>query len=52
MAGSVGGIQEIEHRILTPLIRSIVRNVAGSSISIPVKEGDKIVRYEVRPQGF
>jgi hypothetical protein len=48
VAGSVGGIQEIEHRILTPLIRSIVRNVAGSSIRIPIKEGDKIVGYEVR----
>ena len=48
VAGSVGGIQEIEHRILTPLIRSIVRNVAGSTIRIPRKEGDKIVGYEVR----
>jgi hypothetical protein len=49
VAGSVGGIQEIEHRILTPLIRSIVRNVAGSTIRIPKKEGDKIVGYDVRP---
>ena len=49
VAGSVGGIDQIEHRILTPLIRSIVRNVAGSNIRIPRKEGDKIVGYEVRP---
>ena len=49
VAGSVGGIDQIEHRILTPLIRSIVRNVAGSSIRIPKKEGDKIVGYEFRP---
>ena len=48
VAGSVGGMQDIEHRILTPLIRSIVRNVAGSSIRIPRKEGDKIVGYDVR----
>ena len=48
VAGSVGGIQEIEHRILTPLIRSIVRNVAGSSIRVPKKEDGKIVGYEVR----
>jgi hypothetical protein len=48
VAGSVGGIDQIEHRILTPLIRSIVRNVAGSSIRIPKKEGDKIVSYETR----
>ncbi len=49
VAGSVGGIDQIEHRILTPLIRSIVRNVAGSSIRIPKKEGDRIVGYETRP---
>ncbi len=49
VAGSVGGIDQIEHRILTPLIRSIVRNVAGSNIRIPKKDGDKIVGYEVRP---
>ena len=49
VTGSVGGIQEIEHRILTPLIRSIVRNVAGSNIRVPKKEGDKIVGYEERP---
>jgi SPFH domain / Band 7 family len=48
VAGSVGGIDEIEHRILTPLIRSIVRNVAGSRIRIPKKEGDKIVGFEER----
>lgn len=49
VAGSVGGIQEIEHRILTPLIRSIVRNVAGSTIKVPKREGDKIVGYDTRP---
>jgi hypothetical protein len=49
VAGSVGGIQEIEHRILTPLIRSIVRNVAGSTIRVPKKEGDQIVGYITRP---
>jgi hypothetical protein len=49
VAGSVGGIGEIEHRILTPAIRSIVRNVAGSHIRLPVIEDGKIVRYEFRP---
>jgi SPFH domain / Band 7 family len=49
VAGSVGGITEIEHRILTPLIRSIVRNVAGSNIRLPKKDADgKIIGYEVR----
>jgi SPFH domain / Band 7 family len=49
VAGSVGGIQEIEHRILTPLIRSIVRNVAGSNIRIPKKPDDLSAGYDVRP---
>ncbi len=49
VAGSVGGISEIEHRILTPLIRSIVRNVAGSTIRIPKKPGDLSAGYDVRP---
>ena len=49
VAGSVGGISEIEHRILTPLIRSIVRNVAGSTIRVPKKQGDEIIGYETRP---
>lgn len=48
VAGSVGGIDQIEHRILTPLIRSIVRNVAGSTIRVPRKEGDQVVGYETR----
>jgi hypothetical protein len=49
VAGSVGGIQEIEHRILTPLIRSIVRNVAGSNIRIPKKADDLSAGYDLRP---
>jgi SPFH domain / Band 7 family len=49
VAGSVGGIQEIEHRILTPLIRSIVRNVAGSTIRLPKKKADGTIEgYEIR----
>ena len=35
VVGSVGGLEEIENRILTPAIRSIVRNVAGSEIELP-----------------
>lgn len=35
VVGAVGGLQEIENRILTPVIRSIVRNVAGSEILVP-----------------
>ncbi len=49
VAGSVGGITEIEHRILTPLIRSIVRNVAGSTINIPHKDAAGVVTFETRP---
>ncbi len=35
VVGAVGGLTEIEDRILTPAIRSIVRNVAGSEIELP-----------------
>ncbi len=35
VVGAVGGLEEIEDRILTPAIRSIVRNVAGSDIEVP-----------------
>lgn len=35
VVGAVGGLEEIENRILTPVIRSIVRNVAGSEIEVP-----------------
>lgn len=53
VVGSVGGLTEIEDRILTPAIRSIVRNVAGSTVRVPIK-GDTgavqlPVKYEVRP---
>ncbi|PLX42232.1 MAG: hypothetical protein C0605_05110 [Hyphomicrobiales bacterium] len=49
LVGSVGGITEIENRILTPAIRSIVRNVAGSQIRVPVVD-DKGV--PVQPMTF
>ena len=35
VVGAVGGLEEIENRILTPAIRSIIRNVAGSEITLP-----------------
>lgn len=38
VVGSVGGLQEIENRILTPAIRSIVRNVAGATIRVPDRD--------------
>ncbi|HQF31733.1 MAG TPA: SPFH domain-containing protein, partial [Hyphomicrobiales bacterium] len=50
---SVGGLDEIEDRILTPAIRSIVRNVAGSTVRLPLKNEDGTVsdpvQYEIRP---
>lgn len=52
VVGSVGGLQEIENRILTPAIRSIVRNVAGSTVRVPIKNPDGTIKepieYEVR----
>ncbi|WP_417669396.1 SPFH domain-containing protein [Roseibium sp.] len=38
VVGSVGGLDEIENRILTPAIRSIVRNVTGASIRVPDRD--------------
>jgi len=35
VVASVGGLEQVEERVLTPAIRSIVRNVAGSSINLP-----------------
>lgn len=53
VVGSVGGLEEIENRILTPAIRSIVRNVAGASIRVPNKDASGAVvspiTYTVRP---
>lgn len=48
VVGSVGGLAEIEDRILTPAIRSIVRNVLGSNIRIAIK-GEAVGAYEERP---
>lgn len=53
VVGSVGGLEEIENRILTPAIRSIVRNVAGASIRVPDKNPDGTLMqppsFTVRP---
>ncbi|WP_346910689.1 hypothetical protein [uncultured Roseibium sp.] len=53
VVGSVGGLEEIENRILTPAIRSIVRNVAGASIRVQDKDANGAVTspvtYTVRP---
>jgi len=52
VVGSVGGLDEIENRILTPAIRSIVRNVAGSHLRVPAKNPDgseKPGEFETRP---
>jgi len=53
VVGSVGGLGEIENRILTPAIRSIVRNVAGASIRVQDKNPDGTLAappsYTVRP---
>ncbi|MGH1352607.1 MAG: SPFH domain-containing protein [Methyloligellaceae bacterium] len=49
VVGSVGGLEEIENRILTPVIRSIIRNVAGSEIDIPdPNDKTKTIRRRTR----
>lgn len=51
VVGGVGGLEQIEDRILTPTIRSIVRNVAGSSIRVPVRNaaGELAGQFQTRP---
>ena len=49
VVGSVGGLGQIENRILTPAIRSIVRNVAGSNVRVPQKNKDGTETFVVRP---
>lgn len=46
VVGAVGGLNEIEDRILTPVIRSIVRNVAGSDLEVldPKDQSKKLRR--------
>lgn len=41
VVASVGGLAEVEDRILTPVIRSITRNVAGGSIHVDTPMVDK-----------
>lgn len=49
VVGSVGGLVEIENRILTPVIRSIIRNVAGSEIEVPdPKNPGKTIRRSTK----
>lgn len=52
VVGSVGTLEDVEKRILTPAIRSIARNVAGGQVRVPVRNADgtiaEPVRYEVR----
>lgn len=53
VVAGVGGLLEIEDRILTPTIRSLARNVVGSQIPIPTEvddgTGQKIVKRIMRP---
>lgn len=53
VVGSVGGLEEIERRILTPAIRSIARNVAGGLIQVPKRNADgslvEPAQFTVRP---
>jgi hypothetical protein len=52
VVSSVGTLEDVEKRILTPAIRSIARNAAGDQIHVPVRSPDgtllEPVRYEVR----
>ncbi len=41
VVASVGGLEQVEQRILTPAIRSVLRNVVGGTIRVPTALEDK-----------
>ncbi len=52
VVGAVGGLDDIENRILTPTIRSIVRNIAGTNLTVPKRKPDGTAidgEFETRP---
>ena len=54
VVASVGGLQEIEDRIMSPAVQSVVRNVAGGNIRIetPIldENGDPVVDDAGKPE--
>ncbi|HEY3720811.1 MAG TPA: hypothetical protein VGL41_11815 [Roseiarcus sp.] len=49
VVAAVGGQDEVDHRIVVPSIRSLVRNVYGGSITAPETAADGTVRQVTRP---
>jgi hypothetical protein len=49
VVASVGDLAAIENRIITPSIRSVVRNIAGHSITVAEIDADGTQRETVRP---
>ena len=49
VVASVGGLREVEDRVITPIIRSVVRNVIGSSLTINEAQPDGTVSKTTRP---
>lgn len=51
VVASVGALDDVENRIVTPAIRSIVRNIGGGSVYGPTDEYDEDgnIVYAVRP---
>jgi hypothetical protein len=41
VVASVGGLQEVEDRIMSPAVQSVVRNVAGGMIRVPTQALDE-----------
>jgi len=41
VVASVGGLQEVEDRIMSPAVQSVVRNVAGGMIRVPTQVTDE-----------
>lgn len=53
VVASVGGLEQVEDRILTPAIRSVLRNVVGGAIEVPEpvldKSGQPVLDAQGRP---
>ena len=50
VAASVGSLKEVEDRIVTPTIRSIVRNIGGGTLNAPLMDAQGHIRLDENGQ--
>ncbi|MBP9669011.1 MAG: hypothetical protein KBE09_01855 [Candidatus Pacebacteria bacterium] len=44
VVASLGGIAEVEDRVVTPALQSLLRNIAGGFINVPNDKGETVLR--------